>query len=74
MQNSFLHILQTRFFLQKNSPIDAYISGILAEHSELLERILSLGYEPYDARLQENLRDGNIFVRLNENEKFAKIL
>lgn len=70
MLNHLIH----EFSLEKNSKIFEYIVPILNEHSKILENFLQIWYKIFDVKLRENLRDGNIFIELYENEKFEDIM
>ncbi|PZM83593.1 hypothetical protein DLH72_03635 [Candidatus Gracilibacteria bacterium] len=66
--------LINHFSLQEKSVIYNYILPIIVEHNELLQNIKKFGYSLDEAKLRENLRDGNIFIELYENEKFTDII
>ncbi len=69
-----LEILIKNFSLSKNSAIYNYIFPIISEHEKILQKFLEIWYKIEEVALRENLRDGNIFVNLNENEKFENVL
>lgn len=69
-----IEILIKNFSLSTNSIIYNYISQIVSEHEKILQKFLEIWYKIEEVALRESLRDGNIFVNLNENEKFENFL
>lgn len=62
-----------KFWLSENSKISEYIFPILEEHKIFLQNIFLSDYELFDAKLRENLRFWDVFIELNEEEKFLEM-